>query len=83
MKKKLNIIISGQVQGVGFRFCSYEKFVELGLTGKAENSKDGSVVVEVEGEEAPLEQFVAWAHKGPQGARVSNVSVSEAAEHTT
>ena len=77
MLKHLKLKISGQVRGVGFRWCSYEKFVELGLTGKAENAKDGTVEIDVQGEEALLSQFVEWAHTGPSGARVSNVEVAE------
>lgn len=75
MIKYLKIKIHGWVQGVGFRWCSYEKFTELNLTGKAENTSDGSVEIEVSGEEAALEQFIEWAHKGPSGAKVSKVEV--------
>ncbi len=77
MAKQLEIKVFGQVQGVGFRFCSYEKFVELGLTGTATNEPDRSVKIEVSGEPAALEQFVAWAHQGPIGAKVSSVEVVE------
>ncbi len=77
MPKTLNIVIRGMVQGVGFRFSSYEKFVELGLTGKAENGKDGSVVIIATGEDQPLNSFIEWAHVGPQGARVESVEASE------
>jgi len=77
MVKTVSIIITGKVQGIGFRFCSYEKFVEFGLTGKAENGKDGSVIVTATGEEPAVEQFVAWAHTGPEGAKVEKVETSE------
>ena len=69
--KHLKLKISGQVQGVGFRWCSYEKFTELGLTGKAENSRDGGVEIDASGEDFALEKFVEWAGVGPSGARVT------------
>lgn len=78
MIKHLNIKISGRVHGVGFRFCSYEQFVDLGLQGRAENQTDGSVLIDVEGEEEKLNRLVEWCQKGPSGAKVEKVEVSEA-----
>lgn len=77
MNKHINIKIQGQVQGVGFRFSVYEKFVELGMQGKAENTADGGVFVDLEGSESGLEHFIEWCNHGPMGARVSNVEVTE------
>ena len=62
---------------MGFRWCSYEQFDELGLKGKAENGRDGSVEVTVTGEEPALQKFVEWCHMGPKGARVNRVDVAE------
>ena len=80
MAKHLQIKISGNVQGVGFRFCAYEKFVELGLVGKAENTPDGGVMVNAQGEEAKLQALVEWCGRGPMGARVANVETRELSE---
>lgn len=80
MAKHLNIKISGRVQGIGFRFCSYEKFAELGLLGRAENSREGGVALDVEGPEAQLESLIQWCHQGPSGAHVSAVEVVEVSE---
>ena len=80
MTKHLNIKISGRVQGVGFRFSAYEKFVDLGLRGRAENIKDGGVLVDAEGPEDKLEMLVEWCKRGPTGARVENVEVVESSE---
>lgn len=68
------------MHGIGFRFCSYEKFAELGLLGRAENDREGGVTLDVEGPEPQLETLVAWCHQGPQGAQVSTVEVVEIAE---
>ncbi len=77
MAKHLKIKIYGRVQGVGFRWSSYEKFVELGLTGKAENGDEGTVEIDVQGEDFALEKLAEWCHKGPMGAKVSKVEVAE------
>lgn len=77
MEKTFFIKISGRVQGVGFRFESYQQFVDLSLTGKAENAKDGSVEVVVTGQEENLLKFIEWAKQGPVGAKVAGVEFKE------
>jgi len=79
MVKHINIKISGRVWGIGFRFCAYEKFVDLGLAGKAENTQDG-VLVDAEGPEEKLEELIKWCHTGPSGAKIDKVEVVEIAE---
>ncbi|MBI5530956.1 MAG: acylphosphatase [Candidatus Doudnabacteria bacterium] len=73
MEKTVYIKVTGKVQGIGFRWSAYEKFVELGLTGKAENSKDGGVEITATGEVDKLKELLRWAQKGPQGAKVNNM----------
>jgi acylphosphatase len=80
MKKHISIKITGRVHGIGFRFSSYEKFVDLGLIGKAETTPDNAIVVEAEGEEAALNELVKWCHEGPSGAKIDSVEVTEIAE---
>lgn len=79
MEKHVEIRISGKVQNIGFRWCTYEKFVELGLVGRAENEADGSVKVVTSGEPAVLDRLVEWCRQGPPGARVAHVDVREVA----
>ena len=74
--KHLNIKIYGQVQAVFFRVSAKEKAEKLGITCSARNESDGSVYIEVEGEEGSLEEFVKWCHIGPPLAKVEKVEVS-------
>ncbi len=83
MVKNLHITVKGRVQGVGFRWTAYEKLVELGLIGKAENGKEGTVEIIVNGEEAVIEKFIEWAKVGPSGAQVSSVEAVETTESAT
>ena len=80
MNKHISVKILGKVQGVGFRWSAYEKFVELGLMGKAENLSGGGVLVEAEGSEDKLAALVEWCKQGPMGAKVDGVEVAEIAE---
>ncbi len=69
------IRVYGRVQGVGFRASARGEATRLGLAGFARNEADGSVAIEVEGDEAALEAFVAWCRVGPLGAQVDRIEV--------
>ena len=72
-KKAVILNIYGRVQGVGFRYYTHKKAIELGITGYVMNRPDGSVYVEAEGEEEDLDRFILWCEEGPPWARVSKV----------
>ena len=73
--KHLSIRVAGKVQGVFFRASTRKEAQRLGLGGWVRNEPDGSVRIEVEGDEDALDQLVAWCHRGPERARVDKVSV--------
>ena len=55
-----HIIFYGDVQGVGFRYYSVYKASSLGLTGWVQNLPDGSVEMEVQGEESGIDQLILF-----------------------
>jgi len=71
--KMLHAIISGRVQGVGFRYFVQKTAYRLNLKGWVRNRKDGTVEVEAQGNPHILEQFVQALHQGPRSAIVSEV----------
>lgn len=75
--KHYNLTISGHVQGVGFRYATQRKALQLSLKGFVKNLSGGNVSIEVEGKEEHLVLFIRWCHTGPSYARVFNVDVSE------
>jgi acylphosphatase len=72
------LIITGRVQGVGFRFYTQRKARELGITGWVRNCRDGSVEAVIQGAPGSVETMIAWARRGPPSAVVSEVRVTEA-----
>lgn len=74
--KHLKIIIEGTVQGVSFRSSARREADKLGLHGFARNEPDGTVYIEVEGQEDGLDKFLLWCHEGPQDAAVKSVTSS-------
>lgn len=75
MKKRAHVIISGCVQGVWFRVNTRDKAEQLGLTGWVKNTYNGNVEAIFEGDEEIINEVIAWCHKGPSLANVSNVKV--------
>jgi acylphosphatase len=71
------IHVFGRVQGVFYRQSAKQQAMNLGLVGYARNEPDGSVQIEVEGEKAAIERFVAWCRVGPPAARVERVESAE------
>jgi DNA ligase D-like protein (predicted 3'-phosphoesterase) len=65
------------VQGIGFRDAVRRRALRLGLLGWVRNAEDGSVAVHAEGEEAAVDELVAYLHEGPRGAVVEDVAVEE------
>ena len=72
---RAKILVSGRVQGVGYRAFTCRMAASRGLTGGVENLDSGQVAVDVEGSRNVLEEFLADLKRGPVGARVTQVQV--------
>jgi acylphosphatase len=77
MRVARRYLISGRVQGVGFRYFTEEAAAREGLHGWVRNLPDGRVEIDVEGEAEAVERFERHVRHGPPGARVSGVSVDD------
>lgn len=73
---RLEAILRGRVQGVGFRWFTVARATALGCTGWVANRPDGSVHVVAEAGRGVLEQLLAELREGPEGARVDAVAAS-------
>jgi acylphosphatase len=67
--------ITGQVQGVGYRFWATRTGTSLGLRGWVRNRTDGSVEALVTGAPEAVAVMIEASRKGPLGAQVSDVTV--------
>ncbi|MDH4358686.1 MAG: acylphosphatase [Candidatus Berkelbacteria bacterium] len=75
MKKAIVIKITGQVQGVGFRWSAKNKADDLKIFGYAKNEPGGRVLIEVEGETTAVDKFVDWCKNGPDSAQVEQLDI--------
>ena len=70
--------ITGRVQGVKYRVTAQREARLRGLTGWVRNEPDGAVLIDVEGDPAAVDAFLAWCAKGPPGARVATAETTVA-----
>ena len=75
-KSAAEILVEGDVQGVGYRNFAQRKASQLGLTGYVMNLRDGRVRVRVEGPRETVEGFARDLEKGPPLARVEKLSLT-------
>ena len=76
-RARLRIVVTGRVQGVGFRYFTHSRAGELGLTGYVRNLPDGNVEVEAEGEHEKLDTLVEALRQGPGMAHVLELKVTD------
>jgi acylphosphatase len=70
---RLDAVVRGRVQGVGFRYFVLEEANRLGVGGWVANEPDGSVRCVAEGPRAQLERLLGLLRAGPRGAWVDDV----------
>ena len=72
-----HVIVRGLVQGVFFRDSTQQLAQRYDVTGWVSNRADGAVEAVFEGEAEAVERLVAFSRKGPRGAQVESVEVTE------
>ena len=75
--KQFHILVSGWVQGVGFRYFAQSRAVMLSIKGYVRNLRSGQVEVVAEGQKSDLENFVHYLRRGPELSRVTGVEIKE------
>ena len=75
--KAVSLRIRGRVQGVYYRGSAQDEAQRLGIAGFARNETDGSVTAFAQGEDAAVDEFIAWCRRGPRGAHVTQVDIHD------
>ena len=74
--KTVQILVSGRVQGIGFRACIKRIATNLGVSGEAMNLSDGRVQISVTGDPVILDKFVSMLYGCPR-AVIRDISQKE------
>jgi len=75
--KALKIQVFGRVQGVFYRASTKAVADQIGIKGFIKNLPDGSVLIEAEGEDFFMKDFLDWCQYGPDDAKVDDTIVEE------
>lgn len=76
--RSVKIVVSGRVQGVGFRAFLAEEARRQSISGWARNLADGRLEVLAHGADPAVDAMIAACRSGPAGADVSGVETSDA-----
>ncbi len=75
MLQARRFLVTGRVQGVGYRYFVYDRALVEGIGGSVSNLPDGSVEIYAEGDAEAMRRFETAIRQGPSHARVDNVEV--------
>ncbi|MFH0864356.1 MAG: acylphosphatase [Candidatus Gottesmanbacteria bacterium] len=73
--KTAHILITGFVQGIGFRSFIRSQAKKLGLTGWVRNLHNGRVEILVQGEEEKIKKLIEACREGPSMAEVDDLTI--------
>lgn len=81
--RRVRFVITGRVQGVGFRWFVRAEARPLEVTGWVRNRPDGAVEGEAEGREDAIDALLEVLEVGPPSAIVTNVDIAEISDQRT
>lgn len=73
--KRIRAIVSGRVQGVGFRISTLQKARQIGVRGYVRNLKNRNVEIVALGQAEKVDKLLQWARLGPPSAIVNSLEV--------
>ncbi len=73
--KTVKAIVSGKVQGVGFRMYTRAQAQKLGVCGYVRNLRNGDVEIVATGLTEAVDNLIEWAKSGPPSAIVNNLQL--------
>ncbi len=83
MTKAVHVLVSGRVQGVGFRQGCRQTARSLDLVGWVRNLADGRVELFAQGTDDRVDRLLDWVWAGPSGAGVTGVESDVVATDAT
>ncbi|WP_156093148.1 acylphosphatase [Planktothrix serta] len=72
---RAHVFVSGQVQGVGYRYYTQKQATHRGIQGWVRNLADGRVEAVFEGNRNTVDGMIQWCYHGPKSAHPRDVIV--------
>jgi acylphosphatase len=76
--RTVRLVITGRVQGVGYRMWAERAATQLGIRGWVRNRADGTVELLATGDDEAIAALIEACRQGPRAAVVTDVAISEA-----
>ena len=77
MQRRVRFRVTGRVQGVAYRASAVDAAIRQGVVGWVRNLPTGDVDGVAQGEASAVDGFLAWAAKGPPGARIDRLTTDD------
>lgn len=77
MQRRVRFRVTGWVQGVAYRASAVDAAIRQGVVGWVRNLPTGDVDGVAQGEASAVDGFLAWAAKGPPGARIDRLTTDD------
>jgi len=74
---KKHLVISGKVQGVGFRYWLQKLAIEKNICGWVKNKMSGNVEALIVGEEKEIQELIKLCEMGPGSAKIDYVQIND------
>jgi acylphosphatase len=74
---KKHLVISGKVQGVGFRYWLQRLAIEKNICGWVKNKTSGNVEALIIGEEKEIQKLIKLCETGPNSAKIDYVQIND------
>lgn len=71
------VVVTGRVQGVGFRWSTRRAAERIGVAGWVRNREDGTVEAHIEGPDERVATMLAWLEQGPSESQVTHLEVTD------
>jgi acylphosphatase len=78
--RSVRLVITGRVQGVGYRMWAERTAAALDLRGWVRNRRDGTVELLATGDDDAISRLIDACRQGPRAAAVTGVAVADAAD---
>jgi acylphosphatase len=75
MELRAHVLVSGLVQGVGYRYFISSRAINLCLVGYVKNIFSGEVEIEIEGDRSLIEEFIKEVKVGPRAAHIKDLKI--------
>jgi acylphosphatase len=70
---RMRVLIEGRLQGTNFRYYAQQQAQRLGIGGFVRTLSDGRIEIDMQGDNASVDQMLAWCHAEPHSSHIRTI----------